>query len=155
MLRSCFAAMQRFRQEKAMPMLEVGFVILCVVFLLLAVFSVPLFYQIWRAARNVSTALELLNQSLPGILKNVEEITANLNNTTYVLNKEIEDISILTRKIRGMLAFTDDVGRILRGDRFPLLGTFKTTKSILRGLRVFFDVLLEKKSDEDKILCQE
>jgi hypothetical protein len=135
-------------EEKAIPMLEISFVILSLVFFLLVVFSAPLFWQMWRAAKNMAAALESLNQSLPSILKNMEEITANINNTTYMLNKEMEGISILGRKIREMLAFTEDMERILRGGiKLPLLETLKTARGVLRGLRVFFDVLHAKKPD--------
>ncbi|MDO9586029.1 MAG: hypothetical protein Q7I93_06055 [Syntrophales bacterium] len=131
-----------------MPMLEISFAILSVVFLLLIVFSIPLFRQMWRAAKNMAVALESLNQSLPGILKNMEEITANINSATYMLNKEMEGISALGRKIREMLAFAEDMERILRrGVKLPLLVTLKTARGVLKGLRVFFDVLHAKKPD--------
>ena len=131
-----------------MPMLEISFIILSVAFLLLVVFSIPLFRQIWRAAKNMAAALESLNQSLPGILKNMEEITANINSATFMLNKEMEGISALGRKIREVLVFTEVMERILwKGVKFPLLGTLKTVRGFLIGLRVFFDVLHAKKPD--------
>ena len=129
-------------------MLETSFVILSVVFFLLVIFSAPLFWQMWRAAKNMAVALELLNQSLPGILKNIEEITTNINSATYMLNKEMEGISILGQKIREMLAFTEDMEQIFRRSiKLPLLETLKTARGVLRGLRVFFDVLRAKNPD--------
>jgi predicted PurR-regulated permease PerM len=131
-----------------MPMWEISFVILSVVFLLLIVYSIPLFRQMWLAAKNMATLLDSLNQYLPSILKNIEEITTNINSTTYMLNKEVEGISALSRKIRNFLAFTENAERIFQGGaKLPLLATLKTARGFFKGLRVFFHVLRAKKPD--------
>jgi len=132
-----------------MPILEISTVILCVIFLLLLGFSIPLFLQIWRAAKQMTEALESLNQSLPGILKNMDEIATNINSATQMLNTEVEGFTIISRRIRDLLAFTEDAEQIVqRGVKAPLLETLKTARGLLRGLRVFFHVLHEKKPDK-------
>ena len=130
-------------------MLETSFVILSAAFLLLVVFSIPLFWQMWRAAKNMAMTLAELNQSLPKILNNLEDISTNINNATYILSKEAESISLLGNKLRSILAFSGDVEQILRrGIKFPLWEAFKTVRNVLKGLRVFIDVLSSKSGDE-------
>ena len=131
-----------------MPILEISFVILSVVFLLLIGFSIPVFLQIWRAAKNMAEALESLNQRLPGILKNIEEITANINSTYDMLHTEVEGFSAISRRIRDLLSFTEDAEQIFRqGVKLPILETLKTARGIVKGLSVFFHVLHAKDSD--------
>ena len=48
--------------------LEISIVILSFVFLLIAVLSVPFLLQIWRTAKSMAITLQMLNESLPGIL---------------------------------------------------------------------------------------
>jgi hypothetical protein len=138
-------------------MLETSFVILSVVFLLLVVISIPLFWQMWRAAKNMAMALEELNQSLPKILNNLEDITTNISSATYMLSKEAEGLSRLGSKIRGILELGEDVEQILRtGVKFPLLKAFQTVRGVLKGVRVFIDVLSSKSgaSERGKGQCQ-
>ena len=63
------------RKREISMFLEISVVILSFVFLLIAVLSVPFLLQIWRTAKSMATTLQMLNESLPGILKNLEEIT--------------------------------------------------------------------------------
>ncbi len=126
-------------------MSEISFVILILAFFLLVLFSAPLFWQMWRTAKNMALALESLNQCLPGILKNIEEITNNINSATNTLNKEMETLSLLGRKLRGILEFSEDVERILQtGVKRPLLETITFVRSLVKGIRVFLDVLQSK-----------
>ena len=127
-------------------MLETSFIILSMVFLVLVVFSAPLFWQMWRAAKNMTTALETLNQSLPEILKNLEDISKNISSTTIMINKEVEGIAVLGSKIRAILEIGETVERILRrGIKPPLLETYKTLRGVLKGVQVFFDVLSSRR----------
>ena len=131
-------------------MLETSFIILSMVFLVLVVFSAPLFWQMWRAAKNMTTALETLNQSLPEILKNLEDISKNISSTTIMINKEVEGIAVLGNKIRAILEIGETVERILRrGIKPPLFETYRTLRGVLKGVRVFFDVLFSKSGSSE------
>ncbi|MEI8172140.1 MAG: DUF948 domain-containing protein [Deltaproteobacteria bacterium] len=121
--------------------LEISVVILSVVFLLIAALSIPLLIQIWRTAKSITATLNLLNQSLPGILKNLDEITANINKATYAANNQIESISLVVRRVQGVLELFLDFEQILRESlRLPLFKTIKTATAALKGVRVFLDV---------------
>jgi uncharacterized protein YoxC len=121
--------------------LEISVVILSVVFLLIAALSIPLLIQIWRTAKSITATLNMLNQSLPGILKNLDEITANINKATYAANNQIESISLVVRRAQGVLELFLDFEQILRESlRLPFFKTVKTTTAALKGFRVFLDV---------------
>jgi uncharacterized protein YoxC len=121
--------------------LEISVVILSVVFLLIAALSVPLLIQIWRTAKSITATLNTLNQSLPGILKNLDEITANINKATSAANNQIESISLVVRRVQGVLELFLDFEQILRESlRLPFFKTIKTATAALKGVRVFLDV---------------
>ena len=83
--------------------LETGLVILNVVFLLIAAFSIPFLFQLWRMAKNIAITLQTLNCSLPGILQNLEEVTSNIVSATETVNSHIEGLSSAIKKIQGTL----------------------------------------------------
>ena len=121
--------------------LEISVVILSVVFLLIAALSIPLLIQIWRTAKSITATLNLLNQSLPGILKNLDEITANINKATYAANNQIESISLVVKRVQGVLELFLDFEQIVRESlRLPFFKTIKTATAALKGVRVFLDV---------------
>jgi uncharacterized protein YoxC len=121
--------------------LESSVVILSVVFLLIAALSIPLLIQISRTAKSIAITLNLLDQSLPGILKNLDEITANINRATYAVNNQIESISLVVRRVQGVLEIFLGFEQIVRESlRLPLFKTIKTATAALTGVRVFLDV---------------
>lgn len=127
-------------------MLETSFVILSVAFLLVAIVALPFFWQMWLVAKNMVVALEALNKSLPVILFNLEESTANLRHVTCTLSQEAETLAPLFQKIRVVLDLGNAVeDALLKGvQEFKLGNKFKLLRGVLRGLKVFFEVFYEK-----------
>ena len=124
--------------ERGSPVgLETGLVILNVVFLLIAAFSIPFLLQLWRMAKNIALTLQTLNQSLPGILQNLEEITSNIVSATDTVNSRIEGLSSVIKKIQDTLALVADLGAVIR---LPFFKTLVTLSALLKGVRVFLDV---------------
>ena len=125
---------------------ESSVVILSVVFLLIAGFSVPFLLQIWRTAKSMTTTLHMLNESLPGILKNLEEITTNINKATLTVNEQIEGLSLVARRIQGLLGIVSDIENILHvGARLPILRSVRNAFAVLTGVRVFMKVFLSSR----------
>ncbi len=117
--------------------------------LLIAVFSIPFFLQLWRTAKSMSLTLQLLNQNLPGILKNVEEITANANRTTTIVTREVEELSLTIRKLQGTLGLLVGVEEIVRRNLHLAFGhKVRTSMAVAKGARVFLDHLLSKRRSE-------
>jgi uncharacterized protein YoxC len=122
-------------------------IILGVAVLLLAGFSVPFILQLWRVAKGMALTLQTLNQNLPVIMKNVEEITTNVNLTTSTVNRQVEDLSLTLQKIHGTLKLLVSVEEILRRSvHLSFVRKMRTSVAIAKGIRVFLDHLLSKRT---------
>jgi uncharacterized protein YoxC len=129
-----------------MEHLGIFLIALSVALLLIAVFSIPLFLQLWRAAKNMALTLQLLNQNLPVILKNVEEITANANRTTTIVTREVEELSLTIRKLQGTLGLLVGVEEIVRRNlNLAVIHKVRTSVAVAKGIRVFLEYLLSKR----------
>ena len=122
-------------------------IILSIAFLLLAGFSIPFFLQLWRAAKGMALTLKTLNQTLPVIMKNVEEITTNVNLTTTTVHRQVEDLSLTLQKIQGTLNLLVGVEEILRRNvHLTFAKNLRTSAAIAKGIRVFLDHLVSKRT---------
>jgi uncharacterized protein YoxC len=123
-------------------MLEISLVLISAAFLLLVLFAIPFLLQIWRAAKNFTLSLEILNQRLPGILKNLEETTANVNRTSQAVRVQVEGLSLYVQKFQGILALLSEVEAALRGRlRVPVVRSVSTLVAATKGIRTFWRVL--------------
>jgi uncharacterized protein YoxC len=126
--------------------LEIGLLILVVILILLIIFCIPVLLQIWRVSKDLTITLQIMNKSLPIILQNMEEITANVNNSTSVINKKIQNFSDTTN--RSGLVINDLIENIQYfvplAMKLPVFSSFKNIIAILKGISVFMDVLFKK-----------
>ena len=132
-----------------MENLGIILIALSVAFLLIAVFSIPLFLQLWRTAKSMALTLQLLNQNLPGIMKNLEEITTNANRTTTIVTREVEELSLTIRKMQGTLGLLVGIEEIVRRNlHLAFAHKVRTSMAVAKGIRVFLDHLLSKRHPE-------
>jgi uncharacterized protein YoxC len=123
--------------------LNVILIILCAAFLLCAGFAIPFLLQIWQTAKGMSQTLQVLNESLPSIMKNLDEITAKINRTTTTVHRQVEDLALVAEKIRGTLNLLVGVEEIVRkGFHLPYVSTLRTSFAVSKGIRVFLNRLL-------------
>ena len=121
-------------------------IILGVAFLLLVGFSIPFFLQLWRVAKNLGLTLQTLNQNLPGIMKNLEEITAKVNLTTTTVHHRVEDLSLTLQKIQGTLNLLVAAEEILRsGIHHSFVRKVRTSAAIAKGLQVFLSHIVGRR----------
>jgi len=127
--------------------LENFLLVVAVILSVLLVISLPLLWQAWRAVRNAAVALEALNKSLPAILKNVEEITSNLNHSTTAINREVQNLAaVLSRFYAATSGIIGDIRGISPAAvKTSLLQLASSGWAILKGLRVFLDVFLRRR----------
>lgn len=94
--------------------LENVLLILVVILMVFLILCILVFLRVWRVTKDAIIMLQILNQSLPLILKNIEEITGNVNSSSGVINSKIQDYIYgipdnLSRKIfavaKGMQVF--------------------------------------------------
>lgn len=129
--------------------LEISLAILGIVFLLIVAFSIPFMLQIWRTTKGITETLHMLNQSLPGILKNLEEITTNINKATHAVNEQIDGLSAVTKRIQGVLGVVTDIENLLRaGIGLPVFRTLRNAVAVVTGVKVFLKVLRSSRESE-------
>lgn len=129
--------------------LEIALLILVIILIVLVIFCIPVILQIWRISKDVSVTLQLLNQSFPLIMKNLEEITTNVNSSTSVINKKIQSFAGASNRT-GLL-----LGDIINNLQYlaplalklPVLRIIRNVVAVAKGMRVFVEVLLNKEKD--------
>jgi len=126
--------------------LEICLIIFSVAVLILAFFCVPILIQLWRTTKNVAVTLETLNQSLPTILTNLEEITLNIKSSTSAVNREVQNFSGTIGRFQLVVQdVVDDIQHITPvALNSPLFRTVKNIVAVIKGIRVFLDVFLSK-----------
>jgi len=126
--------------------LEIVLTILGIAFLLLVIFCIPILMQIWRTAKDITITLETLNKSLPLLLKNLEDITTNINNSTTIVDREIQSFSRTADQIHQVVSdIVDDVKSITPSAiKSPLFLKLKNAVAIVKGVRVFVDAFIKK-----------
>jgi uncharacterized protein YoxC len=129
-----------------MSYLEIFLIISGIAIILLLIFCIPILIQIWRTTRAVAVTLETLNQDLPLILKNLEEITTNINNSTTAVNREIQNFSATFGRmqivVNDVVKNIQDIAPMVI--KSPAFQTMKRVIAIAKGIRVFLNVLLAK-----------
>jgi len=117
-------------------------ILLSVAFLLFAGLCVPFLFQILRTAREMALTLHLLNQRLPLIMRNLEEITTNINLTSTTVQRQVTEISLTLRRVQGIVGVFLGLEEALRRRMsFPIARTLRTSMAVGRGVRVFVDCL--------------
>lgn len=126
--------------------LEIGLVILGIILMLLVIFYIFILLKILRTSKDITITLQTLNQSLPMILKNLEEITTNINNSTAAVNRRIQNFSNTAE--RSQLIISDIIDNIQCfapiAMKLPIFQIIRNVAAVVKGIRVFIDVFLNK-----------
>jgi hypothetical protein len=130
--------------------LEIALSILVSILIILVIFCIPIILRIWRIIKDFTIALQTLNQSLPLILKNLEEITTNVNSSTALINKKIQNFAGASN--RSSLLMSDILNNIQYfapiALKLPIFRIIRNVVAVAKGMRVFVEVLLNKEKDE-------
>ena len=128
-----------------MEKLEIILIVLSVAFLLFATLCIPFLQQILRTAKSMDLTLQILNKNLPEIMKNLEEITNSINQTSSIVHRQVEDLSLTVGKIQGTLHLVVGMEEILRRSFYlPFAQKVRTTAAVAKGVRVFLEYLLSR-----------
>jgi len=126
--------------------LEIGLIFFGAALLLLVLFCIPILLKLWRAASDVTLTLQALNERLPGILKNMEEIATNINQSTTAINSEVQRYSATAQRFHAVM------NEVVTGIelispialRSPLFRKMTELIPVVKGVRVFLNVLTGK-----------
>lgn len=131
--------------------LEICLIIFGLAILVLVIFCIPVLMQLWRTTKDVAVTLETLNSSLPLILKNLEDITRNINSSTSAINQEVQNITGTIDRFQSVMkGIVDDIQSIAPAVmKLPVIQTVKNIVAVAKGIHAFMDVLLDKRSQRD------
>lgn len=123
--------------------MEAVLVLLGLGVLVLVGFSIPCVLQILQAAKEMTRTISIVNEKLPAIMKNLEEVTAEAGRTTAVVNRQLEDLSQVVGKVKGALLFLVGLEEVIRRRvRLPFVPTLGTVMAVYKGVSVFLNHLL-------------
>lgn len=126
--------------------LEIGLILFGAALLLLVLFCIPILLKLWRAAGDVTLTLQALNERLPAILKNMEDISTNINQSTTAINGEVQRYSATAQRFHAVM------NEVVTGIelispvalRSPLFRKMTELIPVVKGIRVFLNVLTGK-----------
>lgn len=135
----------KVNEEKHM-LWEISLLIIALAILMAVIFAIPAILQFRRTTKNLDLTVKTLNQNLPGILTNIDEITTGLMDTVHTISEQTEGLKEVISKFQGM---ADDVVSFERQIRqeieSPILDTVGTIGALVKGIRVFIDALRYRK----------
>ena len=126
--------------------METVLILIGVALLLLVIFSIPILWKLWRAANDVTVTLQALNERLPAILKNMEDISANINDSTTAINGQVQKYSATAERfhvvIKEVAGGIETISPLILHS--PLFQKISALMPVMKGVRVFLDVLTGK-----------
>lgn len=126
--------------------LELGLIIFGIALMLLVLFCIPILLKLWRAASDVTVTLQTLNERLPAILKNMEEISTNINDSTTAINDEVQKYTATAARFQVVM--NDVVGGMELITPLvinsPVFRKITDIIAVTKGVRVFLNVLTGK-----------
>lgn len=129
--------------------LEIGILLFGVALVLLALFTIPIILKVSRALDDVIVMLKALNERLPVILQNLEEISTNVNQATTTINEETQKYRETSQRINAVMSDVAEglemIVPYVRQSAFfqKMLNLFAAVK----GAGVFWKTLTEKEKE--------
>jgi len=122
-------------------LLYISVLLVSIAVLILAAFCVPFLLQSWRAAKNMASSLQTLNETLPGILSDVQEVTSSCKRTAEVLSRQVDELAEPVQRVQRVMAdLSHDLEYIVQeGVRLPLWKRLKDFAALQKGVRAFLD----------------
>jgi uncharacterized protein YoxC len=126
--------------------LEIGLILFGVALLLLVAFCIPILLKLWRAASDVTVTLQALNERLPVILKNMEEIAVNINQSTSAINDQVRKYAETSQRLQVVMHQLVSGVEWLSplAVRTPVFRKITEAIALVKGARVFLKVLMGK-----------
>lgn len=129
-------------------MTDTVLIFLGVVLLLFVGISIPCILQIRRTVKEMDRTLRTINENLPVIMKNLEEVIIAVSRTTALVHRQFEDLSLVTKKMKGLLILLVGLEEIIRRKVYlPYAPALKTGFAVSKGVRAFLSHLLGERRD--------
>ena len=82
---------------------EIAWVVIAAAVLLLVIFCIFVLIRLRGVAKEAQSSLQILNERLPGILKNIEEITVDINTSTNAVRTQVQQYADTAARFHGMV----------------------------------------------------
>ena len=123
-------------------MLEMSFVILSIAFLLMAGTLAAFLLRVWKVIEQLLPIIEKINNALPAILRNIQDTTLNVKQTSSHIHFQVERLSLLLEQLRAWSsAFT-----IIRGLKFKFFPRGANSTALARGLSAFVQTFFSQRN---------
>jgi hypothetical protein len=132
---------------------SIAIIVIVILLLILCAFVIPCLMQLRKTIHNVNITIETLNQHLPAILKNTEDITTNVNSIASHVNKQVEGVIIPILRLKTLLlnlALGVESALHLNINKFHFIKAAQNLPAMLKGLQVFIQTLRSKAKGNDK-----
>ncbi len=125
--------------------LEIALVLLSAAVFGMALMVIPLAVQINRFIKGLSQVLEQINRDLPGVLKNIDEISYNLRTSSFLVRRRMEAMDAALGKLQALFGLLYGLEGLTRPFlKWPAIRFLHTAGAIVKGVRVFTTVLKGK-----------
>jgi hypothetical protein len=133
-------------KELTMTITEIVMLGVFMSFIAIAAYAIPLLVQLRKTMARADETLCGINQKLPLILNNLEEITANMNKVAATAGRQVDDIATTVEKIDSAVNFYIEKELYFREQvSIPVANTFRNYGALVKGVRAFFDTLKNQK----------
>lgn len=126
--------------------IEISVLVASISVLALVLFLIPSIIQLRKSARRIEEVSGHLNQQLPEILKNVNQISSNLN---FILSSGRQQAEKLGEAASSIKIMVDDIvdfeTKLRHRVEDPLIETLTTITAITKAVRAFLAILLNRR----------
>jgi len=126
--------------------LEFGLILFGGALFLLVLFCIPILLKLWRAASDVTVTLQALNERLPIILKNMEDISANINQSTTAINAQVQQYADTAQRFQRVASDVATTVELISplALKSPLFRRITALIPVVKGIKVFLKVLADR-----------
>ena len=126
--------------------IEISVLVACVAFVIFILYLIPTIVQFKRSARSIEESSNQINQKLPDILNNLEEIT---NNFSGIMSSGRRQAEILSETVSEIKLLVDNIVNFQKHLHTrienPIIETLTTINALSKAIRAFLIVILDKK----------
>jgi uncharacterized protein YoxC len=119
---------------------EISLVIIGIAFLVLVIFAVPTLRQLRHTAKSVENTTNSLNQKLPEILENIQNVSLNVSETTGGIRTQIDNISGIVNAVQSLINSITNFEKSFRREiEHPIMEFVHTLNALVKGARTFVE----------------
>lgn len=125
--------------------LAIAVLIIALAVFALVMFTIPTIIQLRHSLRRVEEVTEGLNQRLPQLLDNANQISGDVSQVTGNARKHVQNVSDSVDQVRNLIGDLSGVEKHFRARSSGDGGRMKNWLAIFRAAEAFFTVMTRKR----------